>query len=68
MPLTKRFRGKLILNTKRVSGWVLVRVALEDFQGQRVWLSLTEDEYRAGMTCEYVPRPATATDDRPPDS
>ena len=67
MPLIKRFRGKLILNTKRVGGWVLVRVALEDFQGQRLWLSLSEDEYRR-YDVRVRSAPTTATDDRPLDS
>lgn len=61
MTLLKRFRGLVVLRTRRRGSRIEVRVArLSD--AQQFWLSVSEEEYRSGLTCQYVARSPDASD------
>lgn len=64
MTLIKRFRGDLVVRTRRRGGRIEVRLICQG-DGHRYWLSVTEAEYREGMTCRFVAGAENASDDGP---
>jgi integrase len=51
--LVKRFRGDLVVRTRRRDGRIEVRL-IRQRDAYRYWVSVTEAEYRSGLTCRWV--------------
>ena len=60
MPVVKRFDGWRVIETKACQGRIWVRLEFPAGKGSRYWRCVTPQEYLAGMTCQYVPRPSVA--------
>jgi hypothetical protein len=62
MTLVKRFRGDLVVRTRRRGGRIDVRL-IRHRDAQRYWISVTEAEYGDGMTCYNVADASDVRDD-----
>jgi hypothetical protein len=62
MTLVKRFRGDLVVRTRYRNGRIEVRLICQR-DAHRYWISVTEAEYRDGMTCSFVAGATDAPDD-----
>jgi hypothetical protein len=59
--MIKRYLGDVVIRTRRRHGRIELRVARHS-DGQRCWLSVTEEEYRSGLTVECFPSSTDKSD------